>query len=707
MPSLGPTALLEFLRDHQFLEPSQSAEILNQHALPARVEALVDDLARRGWITSFVADMLRHGRHAELVLGPYRVLDCLGEGGMGQVFKARQVRLNRIVALKVIDQDQLPDSRAIQRFQREARAAAQLSHPHIVAAFDADQIGIRHFLAMEYVEGIDLARLVKQSGPLGIAKACEFIAQAASALQHAFSKGIVHRDIKPANLIVTRCSADAGSTQRTMVKVVDFGLARIENEIGFRSRLTLVGKIVGTVDYISPEQADNPRDVDIRSDIFSLGSTLFFLLTGQPPFPGKDLVEKLTALAMTPVRPVRSLRADIPAGVEDVLSKMMARHPAERYQTPAEVMSALEPFRRGLTPSVGSPLSPAPVKGIQRFPWRTPRAHILWGAVGLLAVGILLLLIFRPWHGSNQTDVLPPTIPVGELMLLQGHKGEVRAALFSPDGETVLSAGADQTIRLWSLKTGREIRQFLGHEKMVTSLAFAANGRRFLSGSHDFSVRFWEVASGKELGRMEVPGYWVNAVAISSDGRFALSGSDADRLMRKWDLEEKNEIVTFKGHGGRVFAVAFSPDDQLALSASEDGNVRAWNAMDGKLIATFKGHQKAVTSAVFSSDGNRILSGSHDFTVRLWQLDPARQLQELVIPSYWVMGAAISPMGDRALSGTDADALVRLWDLSTGKEIHRFTGHTAGIRSVAFARDGTRALSASADGTVRVWGLPK
>jgi serine/threonine protein kinase len=216
----------------------------------------------------------------------YEILEPLGEGGMGQVYKARHLRLDRIVALKVIHQDRLAQPDAVRRFHREARAAARLAHPHLVTVFDVDEVGGTHFLAMEYIEGTDLGRWVKARGPLPAARACDYVRQAALGLQHIHERGLVHRDIKPANLFLT--------ANETLVKVLDLGLARLDQpgpSDQMSSELTQPGVVMGTPAFLAPEQARDSRRVDIRSDIYSLGCTLYCLLTGRVPFPGTGLAE--------------------------------------------------------------------------------------------------------------------------------------------------------------------------------------------------------------------------------------------------------------------------------------------------------------------------------------------------------------------------------------------------------------------------------
>lgn len=331
---------VEVLRKQPLLEPAhkeQLAQLIEQFPEP---KTLARELIQRGWLTPYQINQIFQERSQDLVLGPYVIQERVGEGGMGAVFKARHQRLSRTVALKVIRKHQMTRADSSVRFQREARAAAQLTHPNIVLVFDSDQSNGTHYLAMEYVEGIDLARLVKQSGPLPIGQACDYIRQAALGLQHAHDNGLVHRDIKPSNLVVTR--KNPGETP--VVKILDFGLARFTSETTEDGQLTDTGQVMGTPDYIAPEQAHNTRSADIRADIFSLGCSLFYLLTGQVPFPGENVMEKLAARISGQSRSVWDLRPEVPPALATIISKMIAMKPADRYQLPSEAAEVLAPY---------------------------------------------------------------------------------------------------------------------------------------------------------------------------------------------------------------------------------------------------------------------------------------------------------------------------------------------------------------------------
>lgn len=280
----------------------------------------------------------------------YEVLELVGRGGMGDVYRAEHRMMKRPVALKIIKPELVARKSAVERFRREVEAAARLSHPNIVTSYDAEQAGDLHFLVMEFVDGTDLAEVLEERGPLPVDEACDYVRQVALGLQHAMENDMVHRDIKPHNLMLTKYG---------QVKILDFGLASLtggkpEGETVTESQwereqksLTQASSFMGTPDYVSPEQATDPRNADIRSDVYSLECTMYHLLTGQVPFPGGKVFDKIDAQQKREPQPIHELRSDVPPGVAEVVDRMMRKEPEERYQSPAEVADALNPDALG------------------------------------------------------------------------------------------------------------------------------------------------------------------------------------------------------------------------------------------------------------------------------------------------------------------------------------------------------------------------
>jgi serine/threonine protein kinase len=302
-------------------------------------EAVAQRLIAAGKLTPFQAAAVRDGHLEELVIGNYQVLDRLGAGGMGTVFKARHRRMKRVVAIKVLSRRVEEGEKFVKRFQREVEVVARLSHPNIVMAFDADEAEVGHFLVMEFVDGRDLASEVHERGPLPIPQAVACIVQAARALDYAHGQGIIHRDIKPANLL---------RDVRGVVKVADLGLARINDTLGRpheeASALTQAGTVMGTVDFMPPEQALGLDNIDHRADIYSLGCTLYFLLIGRPPYQGATIMATLLQHRDAAIPSLAAARVGVPANLDMVFQRMVAKKPGDRFASMAEIVRALEAY---------------------------------------------------------------------------------------------------------------------------------------------------------------------------------------------------------------------------------------------------------------------------------------------------------------------------------------------------------------------------
>lgn len=666
----------------------------------------------------------------------YEVEVPLDAGGMGDVFKARHRLMQRTVALKVIRAELMDRVAAVERFEREVWAAAQLSHPNIVTAFDADRAGGNHFLVMEFIEGQRLDRVVAKQGPLPIPLACDFVRQAALGLQHAYEHGMMHRDIKPQNLMLTAAG---------QVKILDFGLAGFlgasepagetpttapapalppaettlagacsatpaertaEDDAVTRladepddEPLTGLGHVLGSPDYVAPEQIRDAHAADIRADIYSLGCTLYYLLAGRPPFAG-PMADKLRAHQRKQPRPLTELRRDVPAGLLAVLDRMLAKDPARRYQTPADVAQALAPF------------AAAPVH--RRWPWIAAAALLVFAGGLVLARTELSAILQRLVANGAE----PGQRPQGaEIRRFDAHTGEdgVWGVVFAPDGDRAISCGADGYVRQWDITSGKELwsRACQSDGKCLRHVAISPNGRTILAAGYDHTVRVLDTATGEELRRFEGHKAKVHGVSLSSDGRLALSAGGTtcpdqvpDNTVRLWEVATAREIRCFEGHTGWVRTAVFSPDDRYVLSASLDQTVRLWDARTGEEIRRFTGHEQGVLSAVFSPDGRHALSNSSDRTIRLWDVATGRELRRFTGHTDTVESVVYSADGRRALSA-GKDGTVRLWDVATGQELFRAIGHIGAVHAATFSPDGKHALSGGADGTVRLWRLPE
>jgi serine/threonine protein kinase len=334
-------SFLDLLRKSNLLEEKQFSSFAEKLRAdpnaPSETAKLVAMLIKEGLITKFQGEHLLNGRWKGFFLGKYKILNKLGTGGMGLVYLAEHKHLRRRVALKVLPRSRINDSSSLERFYREGKAVAALDHPNIVRAYDIDQEGDLHFLVMEYVEGINLQDLIRDRGPLEPGRAAYYIMQAALGLQHAFSTGLIHRDIKPGNLLVDKTG---------VVKMLDLGLARFFKENDDLTR-RMEENVLGTADYLAPEQAVDSHGVDIRADIYSLGGTFYYLLTGRSPFGEGTVAQKLIWHQTRQPKPISEYRQDVPDGLLKVIEKMMAKDPDERPQTPEEAAKLLEPFALG------------------------------------------------------------------------------------------------------------------------------------------------------------------------------------------------------------------------------------------------------------------------------------------------------------------------------------------------------------------------
>ncbi|HMP60187.1 MAG TPA: protein kinase [Gemmatales bacterium] len=789
MTPLAPESLVAAISELDLLEAEQVQE-LRDKLLPLGLDArgLAELLLARSWLTAYQADMLLAGRGADLIVGGFRLLAPLGEGGMGQVFKAEQRRLGRVVALKLIHHEYLKDRpEAVRRFQREARAAAQLSHPNTIRIYDADQDGKRHFIVMEYVDGLDVARLVERGGPLPIAVACDYIAQAALGLQHAHELGLIHRDVKPSNLLVTRSPVSAtkhtsgvlrrgrGTTEGKglapvapdalfwelrsggVVKLLDMGLARVMQAIEAESgNLTIEGNVMGTPDYIAPEQARDPHNVDGRADIYSLGCAFYYALAGRPPFPKSSALEKLLMQQLDQPPPVASVRPGVPDEVAAVLNKMLAKSPSERPQSALEVYEALTALLPKLpVPVDEEPLHPVKMSGVDI----TPVCQ-----VGPVVVG-------QPTPRNLTSERTPPaSVPPahsapdwpsqGQISLAQQQEGQGDAPaddspwpeLSEPALRSLSEAPRAEPPRLWdppekrpagdstvdgSIETPRTVDRMIGagwanaslaqtggsspaadtvfdggprppeppllvlievHKGCVVSLAYSRDGRTLASGGTDGSVHVWNIDGNslRELAVLSSRGEEVRALALSPTGTILAYGTIRGNIWI-WDLTAKppQPIEVFQGSRDRILCMAFSPDGHtLAFGANK--TVRIYDVAPGKVKkrAELSGHNNDVLTLMFSPDGKRLASAGQDENVCLW--NPTRFWSKLQghVAAPNVTALAFSEDGRHfAYGGRDRSFFVCEVSDEGPRPFARYTNCHGGLQIMQFEADGTAILT--------------
>jgi serine/threonine-protein kinase len=366
MAALTAKQFLNLVRRSNLVDEARLQQVLDEcqrkcgGRLPDDAQRLADALIDAGHLTAWHVDKLKEGKHKGFFLGQYRLLDYLNRGGMSSVYLAEHIHMHRRAAIKVLPKSRVADSSFLGRFYIEAKAAAALDHPNIVRAYDINHEGKTHYFVMEYVEGTDLQRLIRERGePLDYETAAHYVAQAARGLQHAHDAGWVHRDIKPGNLLVD---------SRQVIKILDMGLARFDNQETGSLTLAHDENVLGTADYLAPEQAINSHTVDSRADIYSLGCTLYFLLVGHAPFPDGPLAQRIAKHQSAEPEAIRTFRPDCSVLLANICVRAMRKQPQDRYQTAAELATELEGWladrspgpdagtsRKATAPSPGSP----------------------------------------------------------------------------------------------------------------------------------------------------------------------------------------------------------------------------------------------------------------------------------------------------------------------------------------------------------------
>ncbi len=644
----------------------------------------------------------------------FEILEEIGRGGMGVVYRARHVRLNRIVALKMILAGGHASAAELQRFRVEAEAIAQLQHPNVVQIYSVGEQGGRPFFALEYVDGGSLGQKVA-GRKLKAHKAAALVEQLARGIHAAHEEGIVHRDLKPANVLL---AADGTP------KIVDFGLAK---KLDAGHGKTQTGAVLGTPSYMAPEQAGGKKEIGPAVDIYALGAVLYELLTGQPPFRGANSLETVLQVMAKEVTPPRQLQATVPRDLETICLKCLRKEPRERYAT-AEALA--DDLRRFLD---GEPIRARPLGPLGRaFRWARRRPATVAAIVGMVAALAVVGWLFRADLSRLATNrgriALGPGLNAGEVVVRQDGR---QVAVLRPgtsaaveldageydvewvdgaEGQDITAARISVTRNSYEIlgtgpETVGELRRLDGHQGPVQALALSPDGRQALSGSGapdgDRTLRLWNVAAGKEVARLGKPDTEVLAVAFSPDGTLALSGG-ADGIVRLWGVSARAEVRQFTGHKGAVRAVAFSADGRLAASGGADKVVRLWDVETGKARQELADHTGTVYGVTFSPDGKLVASVGADGTLLLWDVADAGKARVRGRHAGAALCVAFSPDGSQVATGGQ-DNLVQIWNVRTGLPARKLIGHAGAVTALAFSPEGRQLLSGSADRTVRVW----
>jgi serine/threonine protein kinase len=627
-------------------------------------------------------------------LGKFEVASVIGRGGMGLVLRAFDPCLQRYVAIKVMDPELAKDVLARKRFCREIRAASAVTHENVVAVYQVEREESNDvpFLVMQLVTGTSLEERVRRVGRLPLRDVVRIGLQTAAGLAAAHAQGLIHRDIKPANILL--------ETGTDNVKVTDFGLAKAVEDV----KLTGTGVIAGTPLYMAPEQARG-EPVDHRADLFSLGSVLYELCTGRPPFEGNTPYVVLRQVTEVVPLPVRDVNPDVPEELAAVIEKLHSKKPDDRFATAAEVAEVLSEMLVRL-PSLRSPSTEL------RRRWgawgRRPVYPFLTGLVlglGLGALGMLLGLT------PASTTARPTPSLTGDLnpspkarAVFMGNAGPVWSVAWSPDGQTVAMAIDDGTVKLWDTQAARVRTTLNAHQGPVWSIAMSRDGKHMATASDEGLIKVWDTHTSKEITEFKHRNA-IRSIAFAPDGKRLVAGS-RDGSLFIWDMSVKSAPVMTEGHKGTVVAVAFSPDGKAVASGGGDKLVKLWDAETGQERLTFQGHSGGVYAVAFSPDNKTLATGSWDRTVRLWECASGSNLVTLQGPSRDVWAVAFAPNG-RTLVSAGEEQTVRLWDVASGRELVAWKGHDSVIYTAAFSPDGKTVASGGRDGTVRLWDVPE
>lgn len=648
----------------------------------------------------------------------YELLNKLGQGGMGAVYRARHVRLKREVAVKVMTTPRLHDPQALARFEREMEAIGRLDHPNIVRATDAGNFNGLHYLVMEYVAGCDVSMLAMLAKPLPVDDACEIVRQAAIGLQHAFENGQVHRDMKPSNLILTEDGT---------VKILDMGLALVAGAVSDAERtseLTGSGQILGTIDYMAPEQAHDTHTVDVRADIYSLGATLYRLLAGQSPFSShvtKSTLQRLQTLTTEDPPPITEMRENLPDGLVGLLERMLSRNPDDRPQQPADVAHALDEFtadadllallartaadRAALRASCGT--------GISELPFSSASAESLLVSTDSLLTADARTADVRASNADQSTTKSHSELTGTSLHPSVARRSAAIAVV------CLLAAGALFAWRPWETDHSEARPVNLGDAGDPAKPVVQSTNAATRTGTIGVTANTTGLPSDPDRPAVSSPqisedvvrlasDWFVEDLEFTPDGHLVSTGWD----MSVWDVEQAAQIAFFKHplnfrdkQGGGVNRCAVSPDGTRLATA-------AWRRVDQVCIDIFElpGHEllrtfgesepdrhtNIIASIDFSPDGSQLITASWDGTVRLWDAETGEHRGTFQVPDtpnqfkftfvrFIGVGAQIF-----AASSIGARPSLHVWDVELSSRRDVMLPRESFITDVS--RDGRRAV---------------
>jgi WD40 repeat protein/tRNA A-37 threonylcarbamoyl transferase component Bud32 len=673
--------------------------------------------------------------------GEYELLEEIGRGGMGVVYKARQASLQRVVALKMLMFGPLAGTTAVRRFRAEAVAAAGLQHPNIVAVHEVGVHADQHYLVMEYVQGETLDRIIENK-PLPAKRAAGYVKEIAQAIHFAHENGILHRDLKPSNILIDTTDQP---------RITDFGLAKrfssTGSEILGTRDLTVTGQIIGSPGYMAPEQAAVKHGPTTRAtDVYALGAILYHLLTGRPPFGGESLAEALQQiLSNEPVRP-GLLNAGVPRDLETICIKCLEKAPAKRYATARLLAEELGRFLSG------EPVQARPVTQVERARrWcqRRPAIASLAGTTMLLLLAVLIGSPLAVSRIARERLLAEQQLYVADMNVAHQawQEGDLQRA------QTLLRAHLPPAHRqdlrgfewryLWKLCQDESRFQFTNFPDWVSSVV-ASPDRRLIAAAGGHTVKLLNLDTGQEIGQLSDPEFNVGCASFSPvAGSLLAVGGGPRGLVKIWNLTRREVVAIFNGNSSDIGSIDFSPDGKLLGSIThrtvsmwdvksqtnlwirqtsvpagallftrdgtkvisgggESGNLLVWDAATGADLERFPlVHQGWIEGIAWAPDSQMLATCGEDSRIVLWDFSQRKPLATLLGHGGRVMAVAFSPDG-RWLASAGGDNTVRVWDVSSRKQVAMLRGHLGAVNSLLFL-SGTTIVSAGSDHTVRVW----
>jgi WD40 repeat protein len=696
----------------------------------------------------------------------YEVLGELGRGGMGVVYRARQLKLNRLVALKMILAGAHAGAEELARFITEAEAVARLQHPNIVQIYEVGEHERLPYFSLEFCAGGSLAARLNGT-PLPPGEAAQLVEALAHAMHAAHQAGVIHRDLKPANILLAfsgRSASGAGDAphavrplSEAVPRITDFGLAKRLDVAA--PGWTRSSAILGTPSYMAPEQAaGRTKEMGPATDVYALGAILYECLTGRPPFKAATPLDTMFQVIGDEPVPPALLQPGVPRDLETLCLKCLEKEPARRYPTAQDLAEDLRRF------GAGEPVRARPVSGLERgLRWarRHPAATglVAASAVALLAlVGLAVAGYYTTWLNDARFQLESALRSADEQ---RQHAESAKAEAEKAEGEAKAARAGEEAQReradglLYLMRIERahsawrendvgraddileactpqqrsnwewrylhrlchfELLTFKGHSGGVCCVAWSPDGTRLASSSEDRTVKVWDAETGQHALTLRGHTDEVWGVTWSPDGMRLASTSGpfhGHGEVKVWDARTAQEALSLQGHWGRVYGVAWSPDGTRLASSSEDRTVKVWDAKTGQEALSLKGHTGGVHGVAWSPDGSRLASASADQTVKIWDAKTGQEALTLKGHTDEVRGVAWSPDG-RRLASASADQTVKIWDAKTGQEALTLKGHRGGVSGVAWSPEGTRLATGGRDlmvmgsilkedHTVKVW----